>query len=226
MSSKDIFWTDINQAGERLNNSVVLYDGQPVFIQRVEEHDDGDVRAYCMDCADRTKSQRKKLNSPKFSRFRELPQLGWVNPAGDYRTAGALFLARVTQTARTHGLTSQNVSVANFRYGAEDGSLAIQRGNYGFGTLMFDTGFVDGHNGKYPSLEEILRQIKDGSAIAFSRKWAVVRDYHGIKWLYRETQRVGLFTGADTLNLFSKTAYLREEIMSDKAVSINTIREF
>jgi hypothetical protein len=91
---------------------------------------------------------------------------------------------------------------------------------------MFDKGFCDSHNRKFPSLEKILANIKPGTSIAFSPLFCVVRAGDGLRWMYRETERIGIFTGVDTLNLISKYAYLREEIMNDDLFTLNNLREF
>lgn len=220
----DYFWTDVEQAQQRLTGSCVLYDGQPVYIDRVVAHDDGCPRAELRDCATGEALARKKLNSPKFEKFRVLPNLGWINVTGGVSRTGAVFCARRATATRTHGLNNSNVTVTNMSH--NEVSSTPQQGNYNFASVMFNKGFVEGHNGDYPTLAATLQKIQPRTTIAFSRKFAVVRDADGIRWLYRELQRVGVFTGVDTLDLISRYEYLREEIMAEKAFTINTIRTF
>lgn len=222
----DYFWTDVEQAQQRLGGSVVLYDGQPVYIDRVERHEDGHPRAELRDCASRGETiPRKKLNSPKFKKFRELPNLGWCNPSEGVSKGGALFCARRAVATRTHGISNSSIVVSNISYN-ENGSLSPQVGNYSFTNLMFNKGWVDAHNNEFPTLDSILNKIQPRTAIAFSRQFAVIRDADGVRWLFRDLQRVGIFTGADTLCLISRYAYLREEIMAEEKFTLNTIREF
>jgi hypothetical protein len=224
----DYFWTDFAQATERLNHSVVLYDNEPVYVRELigpDEFDDGIPRAVVINCATpREPAQRKMLNSPHFRRFRELPKLGWMNTTKS--SIGSVFLARRVATTRVHGLTNGNVTMSKF-LGTPDGSFTIQNGReFAFTDTVLDKAFAEMHHGRYPTLAGILANIREGTAIAYGRKFCVVRDQIGIRWLYRDTDRVGIFTGADTLNIISKFAYLREEIMADEAFTLNTIREF
>lgn len=223
--AEDYFWTSREQAAERLIESVVLYDDEPVYIRDIEAHEDGIPRGYLQICAEGAKSNptRKMLNSPKFKRFRELPNLGWMNSAGN-KEVGAIFLSRRAAVTRTHGLCQGNVACASFVNNGDN--LIIIEGAYNFRTFMFDKGFVDAHHNRFPSLDGILTNIKENTSIAYSRRFCVSRDATGIRWLHRNTDRVGIFTGVDTLNLLSKFAFLREEIMEDPAFTLNTIREF
>lgn len=226
--AKDIFWTDLQQANERLLHSVVMYDGAPVYVNAIlagGDFPDGDHRALVVTCDPKREEVRKKLNSPKFKRFRDLPKTGWFNAVG--RTQGAVYLARRAITTRTHGLNNNNVQVSMFR-GRDDQNnpLIWTGGDYNFQHFIYDEGFANLQTGKYPSLEATLNNIVESSAIAISDKWCVMRDARGIRWLYRNLECVGLFTGTDTLNLLTRHAYLREEVMEDATFTINTIREF
>lgn len=222
MDKNSYFWTDLTQAQERLTHCVVLYDDQPFYIESVEAHEDGIPRARLLACNPTREASRKMLNSPKFKRFRDLPRLGWSNMGG---AMGAALLERRAVTTRTHGLNNNNVSVKTFRT-VDSGEVLLRGGNYNFNGCMFLQGFSDANSGKFPTLAGILQNIAEGSAIAYSRKFCVFRDTTGIRWLYRNSDRVGLFTGVDTLNLLTKFAFLREEIMEDEAFTLNTIREF
>lgn len=216
------FWTDVEQATERLLNTVVLYENKPVYIQTIEANADGIPRAIIYECKDKTKTpSRKMLNSPHFARFRDLPTLGWVN-----RSSGTpIFLARRTMTARIHGLSGANVTCTGFQFNEEQ-TPAVVPGADRFPNLMFDTGFVQCHDGEYPSLDSVLSRIKPGTAIAVTNVFCVARDRDGVRWLYRDLQRVGIFTGNNTLNLISRYLYLREEIQACKAMTMDVIQEF
>lgn len=225
MSKTDFFWTDVQQALERIGRSVVLYDNQPYYVETVEDHADGTPRARVRPCGDpEAKGDRKMLNSPKFQRFRELPNLGWMNNVGNKH--GAMFLARRTMTTRVHGLNSNNIHCHAFIHNPNADLPILRPGDHTFANVMFNEGFVDCHNDKFPALTKILAIIKENTSIAFSRKFCVLRDATGLRWMYRNTDRVGIFTGVDTLNLISKYGYLREEIMSDPAFTLDNLREF
>lgn len=221
----EYFWTDAQQASDRLNRTVICYDNQPHYVDIVEHHDDGIPRARIRPCSDRDSAgERKMLNSPKFKRFRDLPRLGWVNSANP--SLGAVFLARrLTAGGRSHGLSNGNVLALNFDF-VTGGNPIVRSGNYSFTDFIFDKGFCDSHNRVFPSLDKILSNIKPNTAIAFTPLFCVLRTSDGIRWLYRETEKVGIFTGVDTLFLTTKFAYLREEIMSEPFFTLNNLREF
>jgi hypothetical protein len=231
MNKEDMFWTDYEQAIERIQGSVVCYDGEPVYVERIHppgEDPGGIVKATIRPCDPIPTAVRKRLDSPKFKRFRELPNLGWMNPS-DPKT-GALFLYRRSVRTRVHGLNRNNVTVRGFpvrSIGGPGGFLgAFQTvGDGAFDTYMYDSGFKQMHHGQYPSLANTLSVIRDSSAIAFSNKFCVVCDEHGVKWLFRDRDRVGIFGGVDTLLLLKKFAYLREEIMAEPRFTLNQIRE-
>ncbi len=228
----DYFWTDIEQAQERLTGSVVLYDGQPVVIQEItrgdpdpEKNRHGTPKARILECGKpNADTSRKILSSAKFNQFRDMPNLGWFNPAG-YPAVGACFCTRRTVTTRTHGLINTNTIVSSFNHNG--GETTLQDGQqFQFSNIYHDKGWLDAHNGKFPSLDAILVNIAENSAIAYSRRYAVLRDGIGIRWLYRNKDRVGLFAGVDTLMLLTKFVYLREEIMGDDGFTLNNIRDF
>lgn len=220
------------QANERLLHSVVMYDGVPVYVNSLlngADFPDGDHRALLISCDTKREEMRKKLNSPKFNRFRTLPTVGWMNVEGaaSGRITGAAYTARRAITTRTHGLNGNNVTVQYFHGKDNDGNPLLRgSGDYGFMHFIYDGGFANMQKGLYPSLEATLNNIVVASAIAISPKFCVMRDMRGIRWLYRNHEIVGLFTGVDTLNLLTKFAFLREEIMDDAVFTINTIREF
>lgn len=218
--ASSFFWTDAQQAQERLQNSVILYDDIPHYVSAVEAGSEGIPRLYLAECSPARTASRKMSNSPKFKRFRELPKLGWMNSA-----TGAALIERAAATTRVHGLTRANVSILSFRKNAA-GRSPLMTGQYSFDSLMYDKGFCDSHQGNFPSLDKILQNIVEESAIAYSRLFCVYRDEVGLRWLYRNKEAVGVFTGTDTLMLLSKFSFLREEIMDDKAFTLNNIREF
>lgn len=216
MLKSSFFWTDLTQASERLNRSVILYDGDPVYVEAVSEGSDGVPKVHIMDLVNQ-QVIRKNADSPKFERYRKLPNLGWFNSKGI-----PLFMERRTRTSRSHGLTNENVAIFNLHAG----SGTLQANGNTFINVMFDKGFIDSHNDRFPSMERTLRDIAPGSSIAVSRKLLVNCDMDGLKWLWLGKARVGIFTGSDSLLLLPKYAFHREEIQSEKAFTLNRIREF
>ena len=219
-----IFWTDEEQARERLASSLVMYDNQPAYVVEIinaGNFDDNIPRVVLRFCAEPTKKVRKHLNSPKFEKFRKLPPLGFMITT-DRR---CFFTQRVAQRTRTHGISSRAVTCYSFDF--QRGTPYVpSSGIASFDQLYFDKGFVDSCADAFPSLNKILLNIPNNATIPYSRKFAVYRDNLGIRWLYRELDRIGFFSGADTLNLLETTSFYREEIMEDPLFTINTIKEY
>lgn len=219
--STPFFWTDTQQAQERLEGSLVLYGREPVTLRNIREGEEGgsprvDV-TYC--ATPRTPAVQKRLDSPKFNRFRSLPIIGWVNSP----TGQPVFLERRVIRARAHGLNDSNVTV--FDLGGKEYLIQPSR-DFSFRDIWTTSGFVDSVKGDFPSLEDVLVHIKEKTIIAYSRRYAVLRDTLGIRWLYRNTERIGLFTGNDTLLLLQSTSFYKEEIMEDPLFTLNNIKEF
>jgi hypothetical protein len=224
VNKADMFWTDSAQARERLNGTVILYDGKPVYVSEIidgDEYADNVPRCIIIPCNSTGKEKsRKKLDSPIFGRFRESPKIGWVNNSTGLP---ATYLERIATRTRGHGLSDNNVSVWTFQ---REYQLNREGSPRFFSSLSFSKEFCDCVAGSFPSLEKILINVQNGSCIAYSRTYAVYRDSVGVRWLYRGRERIGLFTGADSLNLLEKFTFYREEIMSDPLFTLNNIREY
>lgn len=217
------FWTDLEQAQQRLSNTVVLYDNVPTYIDSITRGDDGIPRARAADCVRNAKFQTKRLDSPKFGRFRTMPTLGWMNPESpDNLGRGCYFLQRTAVSTRTHGLSDGNVQVFNFLTHG-DLMIALSRGNIGFRSLMFDEGFTNIHKNDYPELTKAIAVLVPGNPIAVSPKYALAKDGDGVVWLYHQMKRVGILSG-QCLYLLRKFFFLREEIMQDN-LAVESIRE-
>lgn len=222
--SDDIFWTGIDQANERLLNTVVMYEDRPCFIQEIlsgRHFDDGKIRAsvrlYGQEGREET---RKLLSSPKFKRFKNLPSLGWVNLEDQ---GEAVFIMRNARRTRSHGLSSNNVVVMDLQKKSAD----FKRSKLmNFASVYQDVGYYRACNNIYPSLDKILAMIDEKQVIAYSSKFAVQRDNLGFRWLLRDTERIGLFTGANTLNIINKFSFYREEIMEDPLFTLENIKEY
>lgn len=222
MASQE-FWTDSRQAQERIAATYVLYDGKPFYVRDVAneaDYDDRVARVY----GNHPGKERKwiPMNDEKFNKFRLLPLLGWINSTfGDH--PHAVYLSRTAKRTRLHGLSNNNTTAYKFRRGSLEASQDIGSTQY-----MADKSYLLAHDMEkgYPSLEEILLNVRENSAIAYSPTFCVYRCGDGVRWLYRKKSRIGMFVGADTLSLFPKLGYYREEIMEDEKFTLNTIREF
>lgn len=211
------FWTDYIQASERIANTVVLYDKDPFYVTQCYQ-DASPMAAGTLYTDKGASSAHFKLSDPKFHRFRKLPATGWVN---SYNYKRAFNVDRVPVRTRQHGFSDQNVTLATIY----DNSR-VQNGDERMLRFCSDKGYIEACHGVYPSLRDILENIRQESSLAFSSKYAVYRDDKGIRWLFRGVNKIGLFFGADTLMLLSDSTCYKEELQSDPLVSISNIREF
>lgn len=230
---KDMFWTDYQQANERLSGTVVLYDNEPVLIESVrsgDHYNDAVPRAIIRPIKKggvESEGKRKRLDSPKFNKYRDLPALGFINPR---ETRKAIFLSRKIIRSRQHGLSNANVTGVSFAYHGRvdpgrDEYFTMALGAFSFEAWFYSEELTKMFNNEYPALNEILAKIEERDFIAYSRNFAVYCDTLGIKWLYRQGERIGFFTSNSCLTLLRKFRPYREEITEDKFFTIDTIAE-
>lgn len=221
------FWTDAAQAQERLCTSYVMLGDIPVRVEAIrDKHEYGyekDKVYVAYPPQHRSDEMLIDMDDERWNKFRSLPPLGWVNYHGT-RLIGAVYLSRTARNTRQHGLNSNNVTAYDFQ--SEAGGQLSRSGNITADYVFQSEGYLESIRGEYPSLEEILANIKEGTSIAYSPKFAVYRCEDGVRWLYRKRNRVGMFIGADTLSLFPRLGFYREEIQDDKAFTLNQIQEF
>ena len=225
MAKTDYFWTDIDQARQRLSGCVVNYDNEPVYIEnvtRVDEDTTPRVIIYPCGVPMSGKGSRKKANSPKFDKFRSLPELGWMILNGGKMIT--YVLRRIVST-QIHGISASNTVCSTIYYSPDRASLIENGQRTNFSNVWPDPGFTAAQKGEYPSLAGILKNILPNTGIPFSLKYCVIQDGDGIVWLYRGLDKAGIFIGGDTLYLLHKKGFLREELMEDKLFTIDNIRE-
>lgn len=220
-----MFWTDAAQASERLTGCVVNYDGKPVYIEEVNLGEDQrtvECKALLLE-----KGTRKRivLSDQKWNNFRDLPRLGWFNYVSiTVGTITPVFLERRAVNSRSHGLTSANTNCYNLT------PRGVEREKYAnFVDYMKNPGYHETSVDEtaYPKLSTILMALgEEPSGVAFSPKFCVIVTEEGMKWLFRKRNRIGFFTGTDSLNLFPKNGFYKEELQSCPSFDINNIREF
>lgn len=223
-----MFWTDAVQAQERLQNSVVNYDGKPFSVDEiVTRTKDGDPKP----CAygrllDRTKDRvlTIPLEDEKWKDFRDLPKLGWFNYITGEDRLTTYYLERRAVNTRTHGLRTDNVRAFGLIPEGVTAMRAYDLVDF-FRNPAYQETCKDEAN--YPKLSQILMSLDETpSGAAFSSKFAVVVTSEGMKWLYRKTKRIGFFTGTDSLNLFPSQGFYKEELQACPSFDINNIKEF
>lgn len=227
--NEDMFWTDIQQASDRLRGTTILYDDLPYYVSDIvpgeaTKERPGMPRAILHACGEGGdnlgKPTRRILNSPKFKRFRTLPNLGWMNSR-----RGAVWLTRrPVAGGRSHGYTDNCITTLSFLL-RDNGKYSEVRGDP-LSNLQTQKGFLEMHQGVYPTLEATLANIKPNTSIAYNREFCVVRDENGFRWMYFRKDRVGLFSSSNNLCLSASFAHLRETIMESPSFTLDNITEY
>lgn len=208
MSLKGDKYENAEEVRFRLENTVVMYDRQPVYISRVEvpdAEDKGEIaRVYFYDLPLKgagLKETRKFLSSKKFD-LAPFP-MGYVNHNGQ-----ASFVTRNPVRQNKQGLVAATTIITNIK-GQKSEEI-------GFNDLLRSQGFVDMVNGNYPSFKEAGESLgnKDHSSVAVSRMFAFVID-HELEALYllHKGIRCGLALKNDrALKVPPKFHFLKEEM--------------
>lgn len=223
-----MFWTDLTQANERLRGTFILYDNsRPFYVEQAIENDKGKACLYGYFCKSEGKIsyQYIPLDDEKWNNFRTLPPLGWFNFITKDKTIIPVYLKRRAINTRTHGLTHNNSYTLTFRKGYDKPSKSE---SVIFNNVFQNQGYIERCEDKnnYPLCSEIVNSITENEGCAFSSLFCVFMSNEGIRWLFRKNQRIGLFTGVDTLTLFPKFSYLVEEITERANFDIANVREF
>jgi len=191
-----MFWHDLTQANQRLNSSVVMYDGKPIKFGAI---DGREVRVKDLETGI---NFVVNLESDRFKDFRELPKLGFVNVPGRL-----YWLTRVPARSVTHGHCRSNVQVWNIEQGQ------IYRSDHSYEHLItyFGKYYVDSVLGKFPSWREALSHVQQAQPIAIHHEFALVRGNDGGNQLWKNKRHVGNVTDKG-IYLGPSTLYLREEL--------------
>lgn len=209
MSLKGDKYETTEEVRFRLEGSVVVYDGDLVYITRVtmpeEVEEKKEIARVFFEPlpygGNRGKEVRKYLSSRKFdlTPFR----MGYMNYKGR-----AIYLSRSPVRQNRQGLSNNNLSILEI-----NGKRA---GDVNFGRLIAEQGFVDMFKGKYPDFKtagELLGD-KDVSSVAISNTFAFVID-HDLDALILNHKGVkcGLAMKGDRgLRVSQKYHFLRQEM--------------
>jgi len=191
----------------RLAETIVLYDGKPVFITKVRHPEEEDkkeiarVYFYTLPLFPGQKEERRFLSSRKFdlTPFK----MGYMN----YKQK-ALFLSRLPVRQNRQGLSTQTLVCQN-----PDGSRAE---NLGVGGLANSREFIDMVEGRYPSFKEAGAMLgkNDCTSVAISRRFAFTLD-HDLEalYLYHKDIKCGIAFKEDKgIKVPPKFLFLREEM--------------
>jgi hypothetical protein len=177
MSLKGDKYETLEEVNFRLANTVVMYDGKPVYITRVREIDGAEdkkevARVFFVELpyqprgfgAPEQKEVRKYLSSRNFdlAPFK----MGYLNFKGK-----ALYASRSPVRQNQQGLNAKTLKLTNMRGNRED--------DVSFASVIASQGFVDMVNGKYPTFADVGDLLGDAehSSVAISRTFALAIDH-------------------------------------------------
>jgi hypothetical protein len=208
--SLSVPYENLGDAQMRLQGTIVLYDGEPVYITDVREVGPGDpkgdiFRVYASPLPydpgiRRAEEMRKFISSKKFD-LAPFP-MGFMNFQGN-----VFYCTRLARRQQRQGLSAGTLSalpVGNPTVGA-----------HRFETLISVPEFLDCIKGRYPTVAEATRQIEEAGAtgIAFSRSFCLVKDNDipELIYLFHKKEKVG-FIMEGRLMLSKKGKCLKESL--------------
>ena len=229
-------YENLEEAQFRLSGSVVGYDGYPAYIHDVRAHSDGIFRltitrlplngeghAGAEDIGDEdlpaSKAVRKRIDSPKFNRFRPI-QLGMMN----------LFDAtgQITGRIMRHASYAVRIPVRRGSQGLKNESFDCRMLFGGQRTqlnhAMKSEAFSEMSRNVYPTFDEAMDRLAPDSSIAVTREFAVAMGADQIVSLYHKNTVSGLVHRGTILLLPSHT-FLRESIIENPNLP-NNIGEY
>lgn len=192
MVDKNIFVDNVGDLARRIENTIILYDGKPVYIAQVA--DLNDIALCCV---------TEKLNNraPKYKRVGIKDPLLDVNPFRlGYVNEGkeCTFVTRRPGRITQIGLLVNKVKMEP--YPVEMGNMSI----------VLSNGFINMCLDKYPHFTEAYNKITNFSSeeygMAFHRLWALRRDPTGTILEFRG-RPVGRKTGEGLFDLYQPKAF-------------------
>lgn len=216
MSLKVPQYETVEEARTRLLHGVVLYDGSPVYITRIEkspEAGDERFRVFTLPCPlgakflrgeERAEGEvRKLISSKKFDMA--AGEMGYVD-MGDV----AVQVSRTTKRQYSQALTRGNVSIR---------TPTGDPHNYQFSDLLKTGEFGSMFAGKYSDFKtqrEKLEHSNKVKSVAVSKQFALQQegdDDFGLSYLYNRNQRCGIvLPGSKVVRVPKKFQFLREEL--------------
>jgi hypothetical protein len=210
-----IDYENVHDAQMRLQGTVVLYAGEPVYITEVGAVGPGDpkgdvFRVYAspipMKPHDMDKGKMRKFISSKKFDLAPFP-MGFMNYKGS-----AYYCSRLPRRQQRQGLSNGTFQ-------------AMPVGNRGLPVLrledvIYQEDFYNCIKGKYPPFDEACKRIALGAeaSVAFHRSFALIRDEElsELVYLYHKKDKVGFLLG-DMLKL-SKAGKCLVEVLKEANV--------
>jgi hypothetical protein len=208
--SLSIQYENVHDAQMRLQNTVILYDGEPVWISEVGQVGAGDpkgdiFRVYIRPLPINGKeAERKFISSKKFD-LAPFP-MGFMNKNGN-----VYYCSRLPRRQQRQGLSNQTFACSLI----DGSSVERPRREFNLENLVSDQCFLDCIKGKYPNVAEATRQIEEGNiqGVAFHRCFAIIRDAElsELIYLYHKREKVGFIMNGQ-LKLSKKGNCLKEAL--------------
>lgn len=204
MSLKGDKYETLEEIKMRLESSVVLYDGAPVYITRVaapEADDKKEIsRVFFRELPYEPDGRdiRKFLSSRKFDL--NIPNLGYINHRGR-----ALYLTRAPVRQYSQGLCNKNTTVME---------LGGRRSEWSFNDIIRGDGLANLLKGSYPSFKEageILNEKTQSVAISKSFAVNIDNDLDVLMMSYKGTKCGLAFKGERAIRLSPKFHFLKNE---------------
>lgn len=201
------------EAGFRLNSTIVEYEGLPCYIHRAENHPDEIIRLRTSMLpypdAGAPKVVNKKITDPGFRRFQTIG-LGWCNHFAE-GIHHASFIERVPARRSKQGLDSGSFKSSRPLVGSSSSSSDDFTVGVRYNELFHSIGFIECAQNRYPLLREALYLLKEDSSIAVSRDFLVVKTENGLTALWYKKQACGVIIKG-RIFLYNKFEYLKETI--------------
>ena len=188
----------------RLEGTVVLYDGKPVYITKVNNTLGDDAfeiaRVFFrpVPYEARDKETRKYLSSRKFSL--EPFKMGYMNTDKE-----VVYLSRAPVRQQRQGLCQQNLSITDV--------FGDKSKNHDFSTVIRSKGFSDMVEGLYPCYDKALEMLRDRTSVALSNIFALAYDPDfSIMYLLNRGTKCGASFMGEKMRIPDKFKFLREEM--------------
>lgn len=195
-----MLYDSLEEANNRLLNTIVTYAGEPVYIAQISTvrgQPDFDILYYNFPF-DGTSTGRARASDPLFKGFQS-PRLGFCNYFT--RTPNAAWCERVPSRQRRQGLSSETFA-----------GVTVGGGNrVPWEEVYPSDAFREMVRGEYPPLDTVLERLIPSSCIAVDREFAIRMTSGGYTFLYYKKDEVGVFI-RDNLYLRADRQHLIEMI--------------
>lgn len=201
-------YDSVEEAINRLCNTVVAYDSKPVFI--VDVSFDGAIKVYYKALPSYRMPNHHdgiSLDDPLLN-FRKF-KLGYMNCKKN-----CFYVYRIPIRKYQQGLNKQNTLIENLRDADELDNFDYNLNT--FNNVIRFAGFAKMFEGNYPSIKQTLDLLdvdRNKKSVAFSRNFALFKDKTGVLFLQHRNERVGhLNTDSGKVSLGPNYKYLRGKL--------------